>query len=232
MTKRASKILVNALSVSRIIGALCLPFAIVKFDIPVLIGLLVVLFLTDFLDGKLSRRWGVQTVGGMILDPIGDKLLAVACMVSLVSRYKVMWALIILEAIIAIINVYRVLCGQRAWSSIIGKIKTWFLGVTIVLMALSLFMPNIFDTLLEFVGVETHSFRVSEGAVMVSFWLTVGIELATIVFYLKETLASEKRKTARKTYEFKSVKEILSRLFDEKTFLEDRDRPIIDIIRK
>lgn len=47
--------------------------------------LFVVASITDWLDGKLARRWNASTKLGQFMDPIADKLLVVAIIVMLVS---------------------------------------------------------------------------------------------------------------------------------------------------
>ena len=44
---------------------------------------------TDLLDGYLARRWGQITTVGTLLDPIADKLLSSAALISLVQIRKV-----------------------------------------------------------------------------------------------------------------------------------------------
>lgn len=43
---------------------------------------------TDLLDGYLARRWGQITTVGTLLDPIADKLLISAALVSLVQTHR------------------------------------------------------------------------------------------------------------------------------------------------
>src|SRR5512137_215479 len=39
--------------------------------------------ITDWLDGYLARKMGIQTVLGAFLDPIADKLIVMACLIML-----------------------------------------------------------------------------------------------------------------------------------------------------
>jgi len=55
---------------------------------------------TDFLDGYFARVWGQQSVFGMMLDPIADKLLVSACLLMLAADGIIhgwtLWAAIII----------------------------------------------------------------------------------------------------------------------------------------
>jgi CDP-diacylglycerol--glycerol-3-phosphate 3-phosphatidyltransferase len=52
---------------------------------------------TDLLDGYLARRWGQVTTVGTLLDPIADKLLVSAALVSLVDIHRVpAWIVILI----------------------------------------------------------------------------------------------------------------------------------------
>ena len=49
------------------------------------LGIFLAAAATDLLDGYLARRWGQITTVGTLLDPIADKLLISAALISLVQ---------------------------------------------------------------------------------------------------------------------------------------------------
>ena len=98
----------NTLTLLRIFFVPLLVAALVQEDVQVgLAGLTVAkefvalaIFLvaaaTDLLDGYLARRWGQVTTVGTLLDPIADKLLISAALISLVQIRRLPGWLVIL----------------------------------------------------------------------------------------------------------------------------------------
>jgi CDP-diacylglycerol---glycerol-3-phosphate 3-phosphatidyltransferase len=89
----------NSLTIARIFFVPLLVAALVEESVVVRVGGLVItnewlalaIFLaaagTDLLDGFLARRWGQITTIGTLLDPIADKLLISAALISLVQAH-------------------------------------------------------------------------------------------------------------------------------------------------
>ncbi len=53
----------------------------------IVLGLIIFSYLTDFLDGFLARKLGMQTRLGLILDPLADKLWTMV-MIFLLVKYR------------------------------------------------------------------------------------------------------------------------------------------------
>jgi len=75
--------------------------------------------LTDWLDGWLARRWNQTSAFGAFLDPVADKLMVAAALITLVQLERV-------DAIIALIIIGReiTISALREWMANIGRAKS------------------------------------------------------------------------------------------------------------
>src|SRR5206468_8618795 len=94
---------------------------------------------TDLLDGYLARRWGQVTTVGTLLDPIADKLLVSAALISLVEiRLLPGWLVILIigrEFAVSGLRSIAAAEGYTIRASELGKTKmvAQVVGVPLVL---------------------------------------------------------------------------------------------------
>ena len=83
---------------------------------------------TDGLDGYLARHRGSVTTFGKLMDPIADKLLIVAALISLVSLDRLAaWVAMVIIAREFAVTVMRAIAAERGIviaASWLGKVKT------------------------------------------------------------------------------------------------------------
>ena len=94
--------------------------------------------MTDFLDGYLARRYGLETALGRALDPIADKFLVCANLIVLLAIGKIYfwWVIILIGREMCIMSL-RQLAAQHRISvpvSYLGKIKACFQMFLIILL--------------------------------------------------------------------------------------------------
>ena len=91
-------------------------------------GIFLFAALTDSLDGYLARRWKQTTKLGAILDPVADKLLITAALISLVELGKLSgWIAIVIigrEFAVTGLRVVKAEEGVIIPASKMGKLKT------------------------------------------------------------------------------------------------------------
>ncbi len=112
---------------------------------------LAILAMTDFLDGKLARKYGVVSLFGRKLDAVCDKIFALSLVIPATFKFQILLFNLILELAISYVNLKSQLKGNMPVSTVIGKIKTTFLSITLILI----YMPNISYNVLFYASIGT-----------------------------------------------------------------------------
>jgi len=84
--------------------------------------------LTDFVDGYLARARDSITTFGKLMDPLADKLLIVAALISLVSLHRLAaWVAMVIitrELAVTVLRLGATQAGVVIGASTFGKVKT------------------------------------------------------------------------------------------------------------
>ena len=132
---------------------------------------------TDLLDGYLARRWGQITTVGTLLDPIADKLLISAALISLVDIHRIpAWMVILIvgrEFAVSGLRSIAAAAGYTIEASELGKTKMVAQVVAIALVIGGIRWPQL-DRLAYFALWAVVVFAlVSAADYFRKFWLTV-----------------------------------------------------------
>lgn len=139
-------IFVNLITMTRLLGAFVLPFIYIYKGSSISSIVILILFLTDAIDGFLARTFKISTFLGSMLDAISDKLLNTVSFILLGLTYNIMIPPLILEILILLISYSTYRYGGNVQSSKVGKIKTIILDICVifsfVLISLNAFNTN------------------------------------------------------------------------------------------
>ena len=106
--------------------------------------------LTDFLDGKIARKYNLVTNFGKFMDPLADKLLVCSALICLIQLELIpAWVVIIIIAREFIISGFRLVASDNGVviaASYWGKFKTAFQMLTVIVLILNI--PNKVFTIL------------------------------------------------------------------------------------
>ena len=125
------KLIPNLLTIARPIGMI--PVNILFFTGNIVSALILTggLLITDFFDGKLARKWNIQSKLGADLDAVGDKVMFLGLVLPLLLSYPVLMINLLGEFFIAAVNVKGRIDGLDTKTVFLGKIKTCFLSLTL-----------------------------------------------------------------------------------------------------
>ena len=127
---------------------------------------------TDLLDGYLARRWKQVTTVGTLLDPIADKLLISAALISLVEiRLLPAWLAILIIAREFAVSGLRSIAAAEGYTMKAGelgksKMLMQVVGVTLVLLSM------------RWTALRAYA--------MTAMWLVVVIGLVSAVDYFRK----------------------------------------------
>ena len=216
------KIIVNIITGLRAIGGLSIiPIYIFFGALPTAIAS-ICFFSTDFIDGMLARKWHVQSFFGALLDGLSDKLFCIVALCILSLNNPIFISVIIGEILIIYINYMSIQRGNNAQSSIVGKIKTMVLAISIV-GGLFFYGKSLFNLNPE---VVSCILAISE----------LCCTLFVLVDYVKRAKVQDQKRGTKEMDFKKRIKknkeEILFGLFDTEFYLSNKDNSIKELIYK
>lgn len=109
----------------------------------VVLALLILTYVSDYLDGYFAKTLSQRSAAGLILDPLADKIWTLAMLVMLNSHRGlpdwVLWSLIGRDVVIVALNVFCWRkCGRVMPSDEVGRKYMVGLGLMVILMTLRL----------------------------------------------------------------------------------------------
>ncbi len=137
---------------------------------------------TDWFDGHLARRMGIETVFGKFLDPIADKLIVTAALVMILPYDRVpAWMVFIVLAREIVITGLRSIASSEGiviQASDLGKFKTIFQLTAIIGLLLHYDYHWLFGIQHPLVTVNMHNVG------MFFFWIAFVLTVWSGVDYL------------------------------------------------
>jgi len=221
--------LVNSITLIRLIGAIILPFIYTKYSIGSTAFIIIILFLTDAIDGFLARKLKVSTFCGSILDGVSDKLLNIIALIILGLEYNILFCSLVIEITIfyTFYSTYRY--GGNIQSSKTGKIKTIILDLCVVFSFLLLSLKILIT--------DNHFvlFLVRNTDIIINLFGFIALAscLVALFDYMKKNFDARnnpKCKRIKNSNKYKTKKPfnmILDELFDTEYYLKHKDESIL-----
>ena len=186
----------NTLTVSRLIAALVVMLAMalpIPFSTTLAFVVFVVASITDYWDGRLARTHYGVTAFGKLMDPLADKVLVCAALVSFVGirlhyepDYSLVpaWVVVVIIAREFAVTGLRLLVATRDEGRIIsagnwGKLKTVWQLVAIIATFILLAAREDF---LPYLQLSERFLRQYDAAFVITSWvLSTGVVLVTVI---------------------------------------------------
>ncbi len=140
----------NKLTILRVV---LIPFFVCFMLIPyfdgygnyIAVAIFIIASITDFLDGRIARKYNMVTNFGKFMDPLADKLLVCSAMICLIEKELLAsWIVIVIIAREFIISGFRLVASDNGVviaASYWGKFKTTFQMIMVIVLTLNIRTP-------------------------------------------------------------------------------------------
>ena len=98
-----------------------MPFLMNQLDNITFIMIVILLYITDWIDGFMSRKFGVQTLFGSVMDTLADKVLCIILIVCIPNKHWSLSVMLVGEIIIGVMNLLRFLTWCNDCSTYAGE---------------------------------------------------------------------------------------------------------------
>lgn len=122
----------NILTISRVIAPIFVIPAILYNKMTLSLILIVLFASTDFIDGRIARKYNCVSEFGIKLDAICDKIFVLGIALPSIIKNKILLLVLMFELIISIINLISEAKGNKARTIKTGKVKTALLSLTLI----------------------------------------------------------------------------------------------------
>ena len=165
----------NILTASRLLAPFIL-IPLISLDKLFASVIMVIIFsLTDTFDGYFARKYNAVSIFGRYLDAVVDKVFALSLLIPIIiksdlslNNYSLIYINILLELVIAGLNIYLFLKNLEPKSTIPGKIKTIFLFALLGLLYLNKLI------------------NVKDIYILILIIITIVMQIITIISYLNK----------------------------------------------
>ena len=156
----------NKLTISRII---CTPLLILFYMLPIPYGIgkflalaiYIIACVTDFLDGKIARKYNLITDFGKFSDQIADKFVTTSALILVLFSNVTYWWLEVLIVLVVVlrdilISGIRMLAAKNGTviaADIFGKIKSFVLDVALMIMILYIGLDVLLPGKVDFIRI-------------------------------------------------------------------------------
>lgn len=232
VTKTIELIIVNTITLCRLLGALILPIIYHIHSINAVAILTIFLFLSDAIDGFLARKLKISTFFGCSMDALSDKVLNAIVFILLGIEYRYMIPPLIIEILILYISYLTYKQGGNVKSTKVGKIKTIILDVCVILSFLLLSIPKlgINGKVIKYIITNTDFYIITFSSIITISCL---IALLDYIKRYKDTRFNPKYIKVKKRKKLgKSFKEIITRSFDTDYYTKHKNESIMDQLYK
>ena len=192
----------NLLSLLRILVIPVFAYFFIKGDAVLAIVMLALSGISDFLDGKIARKFNQVSALGKVLDPVADKLTQITLAVLLFMSFNkaqdealkafswVFLVFIIKELIMVIFGGIMLLLNLRpSAAEIYGKVSTFaFYFIMILIVAFGPEVGMLRDVL----------FTIPQGLMMILVVVSAILTIVAFISYLPDTFSQFKTKFSKK----------------------------------